>query len=125
MKIGVMELVVILIVALVVIGPDKLPEYARKLGVAMNEFRKVSSEMTKDIKESVVEPLEEVQRPLKEALEPLDQLNKDVQNDLKQVENDFKNIGKEKQVKQETPAEPETEPAAASSETTETEEVKE
>ena len=39
--------------------------------------------------------------------------------------NDFKNIGKEKQVKQETPAEPETEPAAASSETTETEEVKE
>jgi TatA/E family protein of Tat protein translocase len=35
MKIGAMELVVIFIVALLVIGPDKLPQYARKFGAAM------------------------------------------------------------------------------------------
>ena len=34
MKIGTLELVVIAIVALLVIGPNKLPEYARKLGQA-------------------------------------------------------------------------------------------
>ena len=30
MKIGMQELVIVFIVALIVIGPDKLPEYARK-----------------------------------------------------------------------------------------------
>lgn len=102
MKIGALELVVIFMVALIVIGPDRLPEYARKLGIALNEFRKVSSEMTKDIRETVVEPLEEAQRPLKEALEPLEQLDKEIQEDIKTVENDFKNIGKAKKEKIET-----------------------
>ncbi|MBR2810246.1 MAG: twin-arginine translocase TatA/TatE family subunit [Solobacterium sp.] len=106
MKIGTMELIMVLFVALIVIGPDRLPEYARKLGIALKEFRKVSSEMTKDLRESVVEPLQEAQKPLKEAMEPLEQLNKDVQGDLKQVEDDFKNIGKEKK------AEPEKEQPA-------------
>ena len=63
MKIGAMELIVIFIVALLVIGPDKLPSYAKKFGNAMREFRKASSDMTQDIRESVVEPLEEAQRP--------------------------------------------------------------
>ena len=47
MKIGAMELIVIFIVALLVIGPDKLPSYAKKFGNAMREFRKASSDMTK------------------------------------------------------------------------------
>ena len=42
MKIGAMELIVIFIVALLVIGPDKLPSYAKKFGNAMREFRKAS-----------------------------------------------------------------------------------
>ena len=37
MKIGTLELIVIAIVALLVIGPNKLPEYAKKLGLAMKE----------------------------------------------------------------------------------------
>mgnify|MGYP002627565204 CR=1 FL=1 len=40
MKIGAMELIVIFIVALLIIGPDKLPSYAKKLGNAMKEFKK-------------------------------------------------------------------------------------
>ncbi|MCC8100314.1 MAG: twin-arginine translocase TatA/TatE family subunit [Clostridiales bacterium] len=59
MKIGVMELIVIFIVALVVLGPDKLPEYARKLGAALGEFRKATTTLTSDIKEGVFAPLEE------------------------------------------------------------------
>ena len=43
MKIGVWELLVVFVVALVVIGPDKLPEYAKKLGEALRQFRKYSS----------------------------------------------------------------------------------
>ena len=59
MKIGALELLVIFVVALLVIGPDKLPQYARKFGNAMREFRKASSDVTQEIRESVIDPLEE------------------------------------------------------------------
>ena len=75
MKIGVWELMLVFVVALLVIGPDKLPEYARKFGEALKEFKKYSSEATKEIRESVVEPLQEAQRPLKEAMEPISDLS--------------------------------------------------
>ena len=96
MKIGPLELVVIFIVALIDIGPDKLPSYAQKLGMALREFRKVSADMTKDVRESVLEPLEEAQKPLREAIEPLTELDKDVRKDLKDLEKDFKDLGKVK-----------------------------
>lgn len=43
--IGMPELVVILVIALIVLGPKRLPEVARTLGKAMSEFRRQSSEI--------------------------------------------------------------------------------
>ncbi len=43
--IGMPELIVILVVALLVLGPKRLPEVARTLGKAMSEFRRQSSEI--------------------------------------------------------------------------------
>jgi Tat protein translocase TatB subunit len=42
-NIGMPELMVILAVALIVLGPQRLPEIARALGKAMAEFRKATS----------------------------------------------------------------------------------
>jgi len=42
-SLGFPELVVILMVALIVLGPSKLPEVARQLGKAMAEFRRVTA----------------------------------------------------------------------------------
>jgi TatA/E family protein of Tat protein translocase len=39
------HLIVLFVVALVVFGPEKLPELARNLGKAMSEFRRISNEM--------------------------------------------------------------------------------
>ena len=47
--IGSTELLVILVVALVVIGPSKLPEMAKTLGKAMGEFRRMSSDVKRTI----------------------------------------------------------------------------
>ncbi len=47
--IGLPELIIIMVVALIVIGPNKLPDLARALGKGMAEFRKA----TEDIKESL------------------------------------------------------------------------
>lgn len=47
--IGMPELIVILAVALIVIGPKKLPDLAKSLGRALGEFKKA----TNDLKESI------------------------------------------------------------------------
>jgi TatA/E family protein of Tat protein translocase len=39
------ELIVILVIALIVLGPKRLPEVARSLGKAMSEFKRQSSEI--------------------------------------------------------------------------------
>jgi len=48
--IGVTELLVILVIALVVLGPDKLPEVARFLGRGMAEFRRATSDITTELR---------------------------------------------------------------------------
>ncbi len=46
--IGPTELIVILIIALLVIGPKKLPDLARTLGRGMAEFRRATSDITEE-----------------------------------------------------------------------------
>jgi len=63
--IGMPELIIILVIALIVIGPSKLPDLAKALGKGLAEFRKA----TQEIKESL--DVEEVEEELKEAKEDL------------------------------------------------------
>lgn len=102
-KIGIMELLVVFIVALFALGPDKLPLYARKLGEALAQFRKFSEEATKDIRESIVEPLEEAQRPLREAMEPVSELEKSVRRDVKDLKKSLNDIARPVRAGEETP----------------------
>ena len=57
-NLGMGELVLILVIALVIFGPSKLPEMGKALGKTMNEFRRASAasfadfeEVTKEVKE--------------------------------------------------------------------------
>ena len=43
---GMQELIIILVIALLVFGANKLPEIGRGLGRGIREFRKASSELT-------------------------------------------------------------------------------
>ena len=45
-NIGPVELIVILVIALVVIGPGRLPDVGAALGKSIREFRKASSEIS-------------------------------------------------------------------------------
>jgi TatA/E family protein of Tat protein translocase len=47
--IGMQELILILIVALLVIGPKKLPELAKALGRALGEFRRATDEIKENL----------------------------------------------------------------------------
>jgi sec-independent protein translocase protein TatA len=50
---GFPELGVILLVALIIFGPSKLPEIGRSVGKALREFRASSSEVTKALTEGL------------------------------------------------------------------------
>ncbi len=50
---GLPELGVILLIALILFGPTKLPQIGRSVGKALREFRESSTEVTKAIQEGV------------------------------------------------------------------------
>lgn len=68
--VGPLEIVVILVIALLVFGPDRLPTIGASLGKAVRELRNLSREVTQGIdtaREAVVGPVEELSRPFQEA----------------------------------------------------------
>jgi sec-independent protein translocase protein TatA len=64
--IGMPELIIILVIALLVIGPHKLPELARSLGKGLAEFKKASEDFQRNIREESLK-LEEKEAAAKEA----------------------------------------------------------
>ena len=51
MQVGPAEILVVLVIALLVFGPAKLPEVGRQVGRAMKEFRQFQQTMSRDISE--------------------------------------------------------------------------
>jgi sec-independent protein translocase protein TatB len=47
--IGGMELFIILVIALIVLGPNKLPDLAKMLGKAMGEFQRATGDLKREI----------------------------------------------------------------------------
>jgi TatA/E family protein of Tat protein translocase len=71
--IGMPELILILVIALVVIGPKKLPDLARALGRGMAEFKKATQEIKdsleldddlREMKKDLVDSISAVNRPM-------------------------------------------------------------
>lgn len=50
--IGMPELVIILVIALLVIGPQKLPELAKSLGKGLAEFKKATDDFQRNMNEA-------------------------------------------------------------------------
>jgi len=48
--IGLPELIIIAVIALLVVGPKKLPDLAKNLGKGFNEFKKATEGITDDLK---------------------------------------------------------------------------
>lgn len=65
---GVQELIVIFVIALIVFGPRKLPELGRSLGKGMAEFKRASNELRHTLDEEITN--EERRAALKAPVEP-------------------------------------------------------
>ncbi len=57
-NIGPAELLVVLVIALLVLGPNKLPDAARQVGRAIGEMRKLSSGFQAEMRDALKEPVE-------------------------------------------------------------------
>ena len=60
-SIGMPELIIIFVIALIIFGPRKLPELGRSLGKSLSEFKRASNELKSTLEEEI--RMEEQQRP--------------------------------------------------------------
>jgi sec-independent protein translocase protein TatA len=87
-NIGLPELLIILAIALLVFGPQKLPEVSRSIGKAVREFRRATDEIKGKIEQEI---------QASEFKEIKDDLKKDFSPDI------YKQVSEDKEEKKETP----------------------
>ena len=70
--IGMSEMVLLLIIGLIAIGPKQLPEVAAKVARLLNDFRRMTSEFTNEftkVRESTQQALQETQAEIQRAIQ--------------------------------------------------------
>lgn len=73
MYIGLTEIILIIVVALAVIKPNKLHDLADSIGKAMKEYDKEKN----DIRENIVDPIK------KDVIDPIKEVKTDIQESIK------------------------------------------
>jgi sec-independent protein translocase protein TatA len=68
-SIGMPEMLVILVIALIIFGPRKLPELGKSLGKSLAEFKRASNDLRNTLEEEIkVEEQQTVKRPAPPAI---------------------------------------------------------
>ena len=52
-SIGMPELIIILVIALIIFGPRKLPELGKSLGRSLNEFKRASQDLQNTLEQEI------------------------------------------------------------------------
>ncbi len=74
--IGMPEMILILAIALIVIGPKKLPDLAKSLGRAMREFKRATSEFKESIE------IDDEVKELKDVKKSFDDLSDEISENI-------------------------------------------
>lgn len=77
LNLGTGEVLVILVVALLVLGPDKLPGAARQAGRWLGELRRLSSGFQAELRDALQEPVDQTPRATAAVPPPKDEPEQD------------------------------------------------
>ena len=67
-SIGMPELIIIFVIALIIFGPRKLPELGRSLGKSLAEFKRASNELKSTLEEEIRIEEQQQREPAKTAV---------------------------------------------------------
>ncbi|MDR3289256.1 MAG: twin-arginine translocase TatA/TatE family subunit [Peptococcaceae bacterium] len=95
------EIVFLLIIGLIVFGPEELPNVARTVGKFLAEFRQVKGDLTKEFKDSLAEPLGEITHTLKEPLREVTQALNDPLGKINEMQPEAKTEKTDKKLQEE------------------------
>ena len=77
-QLGISEMVVIFIVALLVFGPKKLPELGKSLGKGIREFRKATNEL----KSTWEDQVKDIENPINDVKRDINDMQQDLKSDM-------------------------------------------
>ena len=84
-QLGLSEMIVIFVVALLVFGPKKLPELGKSLGKGIREFKKA----TEELKSSWEDQVKDIQSPINDVKNDIRNIGQDMKSDFyKSIESD-------------------------------------
>lgn len=82
---GMPEIIVIVLVALIIFGPDKLPEMARGIGKGIQEFRNLTTGVEKQMKDEFEAIIKDGEEPPKTAaLSKMDKVKVEAKEEVKE-----------------------------------------
>ena len=105
--IGMQELIIIFVIALIVFGPRKLPQLGKSLGRSIAEFKRASNELrstleqeirVEETRKEIMEPIETLQQEAKEAVKKVTEIDLDVESAVDAVDSDEANTPRETKV---------------------------
>ena len=96
-SLGMQEIIIIFVLALIVFGPRKLPELGKTLGKGLAEFKKASNELKQTWEEEVrlekeKDVMAEARDAVAQAKEAMSEPLRDIQSDLNEIK-DSTSIG--------------------------------
>jgi sec-independent protein translocase protein TatB len=81
--VGFTEILVIMVVALIVIGPDRLPKVARSMGQWLGRVQRFINTVKQDVNRSMeLEELRELERKVKAEADALERAAQQIDNDV-------------------------------------------
>lgn len=97
-NVGITELVLILLLALLVVGPERLPELARQLGKLMRDVRKMYENLTSDLGPELMS-LQETTQDLRDSMESVRSIPKEMVQQVVQAAELDETMGELKGIK--------------------------
>jgi Tat protein translocase TatB subunit len=77
-NVGPEKLILLFVIALIVLGPDKLPEAARTMGKVIAEFRRISGSLQSEVKEALSDPKDALTSAVADMREELGGVRRDL-----------------------------------------------